>query len=234
MIIVDTFEPPEIGYILKQKIETTTADLQPLGFLDYLWYGCDNHSITVERKEVHDFVNSLDRLELQLKKALGRADEVILLTEGIFEPIESSTITYREKKDGGVFFRDRVKNMPYAYFMGFLWRIDKLGVSYFSTASMKGTAVALLEFYKASQDSEYTTFKRYIKRKPTIMQPNPAVTKLMGLGMGEMRAIALIKKFKTVWAVLHADIDDLLQVEGVGKKTIEELMKGIGKEWPPC
>jgi len=232
-VVLDKFGFPfETIQEIKKSLSVTESVLAGTGLLDSFWTAYDSHPITMERKEVHDLSHRVDDLETQLKKAiqkLGDDGEVILLIEGIMEPVNNSTVLYKMKKDGSLFFRERVVNRPYAYYMGFFWRLDKLGVSVFWTASPRGTAAAVVEFVKASNKAEFTTFRRYIKKKPHIPHLNPQVEHLMGLGVGEMRARALIGKFETVWNVLHADEDELTKVEGVGKVTIKDLMEGVGK-----
>jgi len=233
-IIVDTFEPLQIQEELKKSLSTTVATLARTGLADYFWTAADGHSITLERKEVHDFAHRVNDLEIQLKNAIqkvGDNGEVLLLIEGIMEPVNGSTVLYRIKKDGSLFFRERVVNRPYSYYMGFLWRLDKLGISTFWTASPKGTAAALVEFVKSSNKPEFTTFRRYIKQKPAIPNLNPQVEKLMSLShdIGAVRAQALIEHFGNVWNVLSADESELTKVEGIGKAIAENLLKGIGK-----
>lgn len=233
-IVMDRFGFPfETIEEVKQSISVSETILARTGLLDSFWTGHDGHSITLERKEVHDFAHRVNDLELQLKRAIqkvGDTGEVLLLIEGIMEPVNGSTVLYRAKKDGSLFFRERVINRPYSYYMGFLWALDKLGVSTFWTASPKGTAAALVEFVKASNRPEFTTFRRYIKKKPAIPNLDPQVERLMGLGLGATRAQALIAQFGTVWDVLNANESELVKVEGIGKVIARTLLEGVGRK----
>ena len=228
-IVVDNHEPLDISEELARQLTTTRANLVGTGYCDYLWFAGDGHSITVERKEVHDLAGRVDVLEGQLKRGLVKADEVILLVEGVYEPIEGGAIMYRQKHDGSIFYKERCMGRPYAYYQSFFWKLDKMGVSTFHTSSKKGTAYALAEFVKASQDAQYQTFNRYIRDKPRIISLDPQVKLLMGLGLGEVRAKAMIAKYGDVWTVLQQSVDELCSVEGIGKKTAEGLLKGVGK-----
>ena len=232
-VIMDNLSfPLEIIEEVKKQLKVTETCLTGTGFLDAVWTGYDNHLIILERKEVHDLAGRVDDLERQLKRAIekvGSGGEVILLIEGVFEPIENSTILYKKSRDKNVIYRDRVVGRPYAYYMSFLWALDKLGVSTFWTSSFKGTAEALVAFVKESNKSEYTTFARYIKSKPKIKSLNPQVERLMGLGVGEKRAEALIERFGTVWNVLSAKPEDLAATSGVGIKTATQILKNVGK-----
>jgi len=229
-IITDTFEPFEIAEEMKKSIPVSTSRLQPLGMCDYLWWAYDNHTITVERKTVSDLAGRVDALERQLKTALKHADEVILLIEGVSEPIGNDTVLYQQKKDGSIFYKSRVVNRSYKYFMGFIWRLDKLGISTFSTATKRGTAEALVEFVQASNKEEYTTFKRYIREKPYIPNLNPQVQTLVSLGMGIKTSELLIAKFKTAWKTMNATSKQICTIRGLGESTVEKLNKLIGRE----
>jgi len=232
-IVVSVFEPEEIKERLKQSLSVTVTSLEGAGYCDYLWWAHDGHPITVERKSVQDFSNRVDALELQLKKALktvGETGEVIFLQEGVMDCVDNSAMLYRQKTDGSIFYRTRIASRPYKYFQGFIYRIQKLGVDYHNTASIKGTVASLVEFVHASQKEEYTTFSRYIRTRNKIKQLNPDVQMLYEMGVGIHKAEALITKFHNVWGVLNASKKDLLSVEGVGKKFVEEWLHGaVGK-----
>tara|TARA_Y100000310_G_scaffold16579_1_gene16516 strand:+ start:4428 stop:5129 length:702 start_codon:yes stop_codon:yes gene_type:complete len=229
-IVMDRFGfPPEVIERVKQSIPVTETVLGGTGWLDSFWTAHDNHSVTLERKTVSDLSNRVDELETQLKNALVRADEVLLLIEGIMDCIENSTILYKQSQRNGMFYRDRIVNRPLQYYLGFVYRLDKLGVTTFWTPSKKATATAVVEFVKASNKPEFSTFRRYIRPKPKIPQPDIVVQRLMGLGLGEKVAIALAGKFGSVWNVLHASPQELQHIDGVGTKTVDKLFKEIGK-----
>lgn len=230
-IIVDTFEPPDIVEGLKHHLEVVSNRLVGTGFCDYLWYAADGHSVTVERKAVADLANNVDRLEIQLKNALQTADEVILLIEGVIEPVSNgSTVLYRQAHGKSMYVSDRLVNRPYSFFMGFLWRLDKLGVSHFYTANKQGTVEALAEFVKLNQQTDTKIFSRYIKTKPAIIQQNPQVRALIGLGIGESRAIVLIAMYKTIWNVLQQKPEDIAKIKGIGLTTANKIFELVGKK----
>jgi len=231
-IVCDQHEPSTIRLGLQEIMPVTVTSLEPIGLLDYFWTAFDNHTITLERKEVHDFAGRVSDLELQLKKCIEEkmADEILLLIEGIMEPVDGSTILYRKKMDGSIYYRDRLAGFPYKYYMGFIYRLDKLGITTFWTASEKGTIEALTEFVKCSNDATFTTFNRYIRTKPDIPTLDPQVNTLIQLGLGEMRSKNLIKVFGTSWKVLHAKRKELLAVDGIGEKTINILFKKLGRD----
>ena len=231
-IVADQFEPSLIRLGLKEMMPTTVTSLEPLGLLDYFWTAHDNHTITLERKEVHDLANRVNDLEIQLRKCIEqkKADEILLLVEGIMEPVNGSTVLYKKKRDGSIYYRERVVNYPYSYYMGFIYRLDKMGISTFWTASEKGTVVALCEFVSCSNKHEFTTFNRYIRTRPDIPTLDPQVNTLVQLGLGEMRSKNLIAVYGTAWKVLHTKESELIKVDGIGEKTIEFLFKKLGRK----
>ena len=229
-IVMDKFGfPPEVIEQVGYSIPVTPAVLGGTGWLDSFWTAHDNHTITLERKTVSDLSGRVDELETQLKNALAKADEVMLLIEGIMDCIENSTILYRQSQKNGMFYRDRIINRPLQYYLGFIYRLDKLGVATFWTPSMRATAAAVVEFVKASNKPEFRTFRRYIRVKPKIPQPNPVVQKLMGLGLGEKAATSLAGQFGSVWNVLHASPQELQRIDGIGTKTVDKLFKEVGR-----
>jgi ERCC4-type nuclease len=108
VVIVDVHEHGEIPKKLRALLQVHVQALEPLGFCDYLYYGFDNHSITLERKHWSDLINSIDRVEVQLRKATKVANEVGLLVEGVAVPTDDcQTITFEEryvKKSGNIMF----------------------------------------------------------------------------------------------------------------------------------
>ncbi len=230
-VLVDkASSPPALVKELDSLVPISVVNLGGTGYLDFLWWAEDGHSITVERKTVSDLSGRVDDLELQLKRALQTADEVVLLIEGVMVPEGGATRLFTEGKYRSGFILGRKVERPYAYYQGFLWRIDKLGVSNFATANSSGTARFIAEAAVASQSKDFRTFARYIRPKPPLSVANPQVMKLMGLGVGETRAKALIEKFGTVWKVLNTKPEKLVTVPGVGKKTAEDLLQGVGRK----
>ena len=89
----------------------------------------------------------------------------------------------------------------------------------------------LTAFYNADQKEGHTTFQRYLK--DITFHPNPMVQRLMGmgghLGIGAVRAEALIKRFGTVYNVATATPEMLASVEGIGKAVAVKFLRGVGR-----
>lgn len=228
-VVVDQLSSPvSMIEAIKAQVDVTVSVLTNTGFCDYVWWDLNGRSITMERKTVQDLSGRVDDLERQLKKALKVADLVILLIEGIMSPLGGATCLYNLKNDGNIYYRARTIARPYQYYMGFLFRLWQLGIPVIFTSCKDATVETIVELVRVSNKPN-TIFERYIKNKPVVGVQNEQVYKLMGLGLGEKRAVALIDRFKTVWNVLHATPEELATVDGIGLKTAQKLFEGVGK-----
>jgi len=232
LIIVDQSEPFVIIEELKQLtgVEVTFANKQ--GYLDYTFFDYLGHPITVERKEVHDLSGRVNDLEQQLRKALLKSKKVgghvALLVEGLMHPIEGSTVLYRQKADGSIYYQERVINRPYTYYSRFEIRLWTMGISVFKTSSQKETAYFLSSLAKTCSEDPNTShiFKKiYVD----IQEENPQVKTLMGLGLGQQVSQALIKGFTTAWAVITATPEQLTSLKGVGEATVKRINVALGR-----
>ncbi|KKK95440.1 hypothetical protein LCGC14_2672760, partial [marine sediment metagenome] len=81
------------------------------------------------------------------------------------------------------------------------------------------------------QKEGHTTFRRYFKEMD--WHPNPQVQRLMSmggsLGIGAVRAEALIKRFGTVYNVATATPEMLASVDGMGKAVAVKFLRGVGR-----
>ena len=50
------------------------------------------------------------------------------------------------------------------------------------------------------------------------------------LGIGEVKAKALTDKFCNILDIATANISDLTEVEGIGKKKAEQILTALGRE----
>ncbi len=232
-MLADKQEPMSIRERLRQHTDCLDVCLRGTGYLDYLITAWDGHLIAVERKEVHDLSRRVDDLENQLKKAVetvGEQGEVILLREGIMLPNDSvSTILYRYSEKKGVFYRDRLVNRPFTYYEAFIYRLDKLGIMTYTVANQAATVEFLAMIERKSKEEDYSTFRRYIRKKTAPAKLNPQVQALVNLGVSVDKAERLIAEHKTVWKVLNLKVDDLVKVPNVGRVTIQNLFKTVGK-----
>uniref|UniRef100_A0A6H1ZPI0 Helix-hairpin-helix DNA-binding motif class 1 domain-containing protein n=1 Tax=viral metagenome TaxID=1070528 RepID=A0A6H1ZPI0_9ZZZZ len=230
MLLIDLWEPPAIFEALELKdIPVRKQNLVEMGMGDYLWKA--DHTITVERKTITDFLNSRERLEVQLVKNLENADEVVLLLEGVYTP---SLDGYTEvwKRRGKYYYLSTVSRQAYRAIQASLSRFQKLGVDVAYTCSIEGTVETLGALYKNSLKGEHKTFKRYIRTKPTLFTFDPDVEFLVALphaGIGEVTAKALKETIGDRWKVINSSVEELCVTPGVGRKTAQKILEAVGR-----
>jgi len=235
VLVADIFDPDYIFDLISQCVPTSRQNLEPMGWADYLWYDASSKPRHIERKQAGELVGGMDEVERQLRKYLRKRDAALgLLIEGTICPLGNRSVWTQRYDDfgnpdpkGGREFRQ-----PYQKVAAWLWVLDKLGVTIYRTLNQRGTAEFLVAAYRASQKEKHTTLQRYHRQLPPVWEPNPSVETLMGIvgvNLGPVRAEKLIQRFGTVWGVLSASKEDLVDVKGVEAVTVEKLMKAIGR-----
>ena len=237
MILVDTHEPDDIYQLLAQSLEVQRMGL----WTDYVWANVEGRWIGAERKQWGEVVGRLDEVEEQLSRELRQAEELLLIIEGVIEPTPTGVHIYTRVGGGKFGFRKQrqygspKKPQPYTYsmIMSWLWRLEKEGVQIWMTPNYTATAMALVSFYKQGLKKEHTTLKRYIRKLTRPPKQDPHVTSLMGIQgapLGEVRAKALVKRFRTFHNVMVADPLELMMVEGMGATIVARLFHAIGRK----
>ncbi|KKM03954.1 hypothetical protein LCGC14_1769230 [marine sediment metagenome] len=220
---IDIAEPPEALPILSPVIPCAVQPLNSQGYADYLWTGVEGQQ-QVERKTWYDILGDLDSIENQLRRQVHAHPNVrlILVVEGVAVPSPTGTTVFKETTKGK-------RHLFYAgksYFLGptkgayaWLYETGKY-IEVHQTPTFNATCAMLTAFYKADQKEGHTTFQRYLKEMN--FHPNPMVQRLMGmgehLGIGAVKAEALIRKFGTVYNVATATPEQLASVEWVSEK----------------
>ena len=233
---IDIAEPPEALPLLSPVIPCAVQPLNSQGYADYLWTGVEGRQ-QAERKTWYDLAEkgNLDNIENQLRRQQQAHPEVrlILVVEGVAVPSAGGTTIFKETTKGK-------RHLFYAgksYFLGpaqgayaWLYEVGKY-IEIHHTPTFNATCTLLAAFYKADQKEGHTTFLRYLKEM--TFHPNPMVQRLMGmgshLGIGAVRAEALIKRFGTVLNVAQASPEALAAVEGMGKTGAIKFLRGIGR-----
>lgn len=235
-ILIDIFEPSENLAALSQVTTTIRASLNTQDKADYYWAACDWHTIQIERKQCAELLGDMDAVEAVLNKYIPSADELCLLVEGVMCPSQFGVDTYVQSPGKPYYrlaHRFGTEKKPqlglYSKYQSWRWSLDKAGITVYETSCMEGTQKAIAAFYNNSQQSEHTTLKRYLRQKPTQFNANPHVRALMGLslvyglGIGEEKAVMLIDKFKSLAMCMLASVDELCQIDGIGKNTARKL-----------
>ena len=237
-IVVDVFEPDYMEHLLSAFMMVTRHNLVQQGLSDYYWTALDGHSITIERKSWPDLLNSLDRLQKQLRTATNHADEVGLLVEGVAVPLDGGEIAIYEQGKTDKYLRQiKISGTKYSNVMAYLWELDKMGISVYHTSTIKGSAWALKAFVDNSQKTEHTLLKHYVRTKAIKWQSNPMVETLMGIRddkgtfIGEKTALELVKKLGSLYDIMNLEPESIsYECSGVGLATAKRIIKAIKGE----
>lgn len=234
-MLVDSFEPVDILNGLSQSIDAIRFPLNARGLLDY-WWKANDHSITVERKEIKDFIGSLndgslvDRLRMAIQNKT--ADEIALLVEGVYTPHGTGVQVWKQSNNGKFFFRYRTyAKCSHKRIQAALYSLDKAGCTIYHTDDVDGTITTLVALYDGSQDPECKMLDKYRKPKPVLQEYNPYVEQLMSIpGLGEEKAKELVLVCGTPYDVYSKELDELAQIAGVGKKLAGQILRAVGRE----
>lgn len=168
---------------------------------------------TVERKTARDFLISIidGRLFAQVSKLRTNCRNPILLIEG---DINTPGMDVHPRAIQGCLVS-----------ICAIWRIPVL-----FTASVEQTAEVLIML--GEQERRHTSLlgprkgyrpKRLISRQLFFLQGLPQV--------GPQLAVRLLKHFGNVERIINASADELLQVEGIGKTTVQRIQEVLRSPW---
>lgn len=129
-----------------------------------------------------------------------------------------------------------------------IYRLDKFGVSTFFTNNWEETARFLIAAYRNEQKppEEHSTFRRIYRPRVHIkhdkdMSPEELeehnfikalvfLSSAYGLGIGEVRAKAIADKFCNIFHLATSSVDEITQVEGIGKRMAEKILSSLGRD----
>lgn len=237
--MIDVHEPVSIEGVASKVIPVVRLGLNQQGFADYLWNNSKGGFEQAERKRVDEILSNMEAVEQQLGKEvadcpqLNLLDNMLLMIEGVAEPVVGGVQTYVMATDGKFFRQSRLYKINYARYEGWVLGIERAGILVWRTSSWLGTAEALLRLYKSAQDGlESTALRRHVKSRP-VFHPNPHVQTLMGISrarIGVELAERLIEAFGTAWNVLSQDEGTLAStVKGIGKERARTILRAVGK-----
>lgn len=253
MILVDHSEPQEIISLLKQSAPVSVMPLNQTHRSDYYFGGEDGRTRQFSRKQAGELLANVDEAESQLRDYYNNADENYQIVEGL---ISSVPLTKRNRSleaisvrsgarptnmfsykvaENGFIHSEHPWSVSASMLYAWLFSLDRAGITTYYTENYIGTAKLLAAIYKNCQKppEEHTTLQRYIKPRIYIQEHNPHVLTLMGImgaELGQVRSEALIDYFDTPFSVFMASVDELCEVDGIGKKTAERVLKAIGRE----
>ncbi len=238
MILLDTFESLEFEDLLTYLgVEVARYPLNEKGMAD-LWWRSPTTGLSYqwEHKQVTEIINNYEHVEGQLKKQYPNADASGLIIRCVADPLYSGLGAFNRQSLGSKYFRmnRRYDNASYYTYRTWLDGLDAVSIRVVEVPSLEAVAYTIAAIYRGTikQPDERKTFKRYLRTKIELQVENPDIKALMalslvyGLGIGEVRATALVERFGTFLGVLRASEGNLTQVAGISKGTATKL-----KEW---
>ena len=204
---------------------------------DFAFLNRNNEPVGIERCEIGNLIQKIrsGELEAQLIRCDENYSDVILLTEGVYDHVGGFLAHYRKTREGNAYYRNRIEpNFRYSEVKALEVRLSELGIEVMGTPNFACSISLIKTIYqqRTKPEEQHTLFKKVrAVRIPVKMSANPAVPMLMTLcnRLGEKVAIRLIHRYDTIWGILHAPDDELLEVEGFGKGLLLKLKQSVGK-----
>lgn len=230
MLEIDVHEPDEALILMSPSVPCRREVLNEHLWGDYRWPRAVGGWTNVERKTWVEILANVDSVEDQLRRHKKNQPDARLLfvLEGVAEADSQGTYIVRKAKNGAVWTRGYKSGTRIGRILSWLYNASEF-VEVFQTFSYEMTCQFLVQAYNQDQKAEHKTFNRYFKKM--TFHPNPQVLQLMGLmpGLGEVKAEALIQKYSTVWNVLNAKPNELMEVPGIGPKMATTLLQRVGR-----
>lgn len=215
MIIVDNREKRSI---IPQKLQELGVQIQydslPIG--DYLV-----NNICIERKEINDYVGSLTsgHLHTQLYQMSTNFEVSYLVVEGII----SEALMYRKIKRRAYISSlagASLKRSPHG----------KQGIVQIINLE---TAYDTVLFLKSLEEKLEENEPRLPKMRRVRWTTGDELVYLVSsiFGVGETRAKNILKYFGTVRNFVNASVDELVKVEGIGRKTAVNIFNLLNTKY---
>jgi len=151
----------------------------------------------------------------QSYRMIDRKIPYILILEGNRESIKNSGMK-REAVQGAL--------MHIAVF---------LGIPVIRSVDIKETLQLMIQagkqIEKYEEENEYRVYNRDIKVKKNKIEKMKLQIIQNLPGVGQQRAKAILKEFSTLNRIFSCDADNLLKVDGIGKKTAKDIVNLINR-----
>ena len=117
-------------------------------------------------------------------------------------------------------------------------RLAEAGITTYYTINWVHTARLLSAIYRNEQKppEEHSTLQRVVRPRINIKNQDPFMKSLLflsnayQLGIGEKKAKALADKFVCLLDIATANVEELMEVEGVGRKMAEKILISMGRD----
>lgn len=198
--------------VIKQLADLgATIELEKLESADYIL----SSRVGVEFKTVEDFVHSIldGRIMEQIRELKRNFERPIIIIEGI-EDIYSVRNIHPNA------IRGMIANIIVSY-----------GIPLVYTKSPIETASLLHIIAKREQEELKKDFMPHGEKRVTDTKWLQEYIVSALPGIGATLAKPLLKHFKTIRKIVNASVDELKDVEGIGKKKAEEIRRVLDEEW---
>lgn len=195
--------------VLKSLLDLgVRLDLQQLSVGDFLI----SDRVVIEYKTVPDFVNSIidGRLLTQLKN-LKQYSRPLLILEGDQD-------IYSQRNIHANAIRGMLATITISYGIALISTKNPLETAHLMYAIARREHIGAKEFqqHQAKSSSENEQLETILSAIPTI---------------GSTLAKPLLSHFKTIYALVHASVDELQMVEKIGKKKAEIIHEVLRREY---
>jgi len=194
--------------LINQKVSVETKNLD---VADYII----SDRVAIERKDINDFVNSIidKRLLTQIKSLKDNFSNPILVLEGE-EDIYS------------------IRNIHPNAIRGMLATIAiDFGIPIIKTKNQLDTAALIKVIAKREQDPNKKEFGLRFDKKPLTTKEQQEFIIESLPGIGPSLAKSLLKEFKTIKNIVNAHPDKIKNVEKMGPKKTEEIIRVLEEHY---
>lgn len=222
--------PTERGTVIRTLTRVAEADgirvvssglPEPRG-VDFLWLDAQGDWRGVQRKELHDFLASLDdgRLAREIAQMNAHVTMPTLVLEGRLQYANGTLMT-----------KGWTRNVTYGSLQRRLLTIADRNVSIFFTNEASQTAEWIMAYYTWSMQESHETASH--RPKPTndwgkLTNADWQVHLLQGLdGVGAKTARAIIETLGRCPLRVDATVEELMTVPGVGRATARKIIHSI-------
>jgi len=198
----------------QSSIISTNVSIAQLGIGDII---CSDR-VGIERKSVDDFVDTIINPEREMVR------QIIDLKRAFDRPL-----VFLEGET--VFGLRGISNEALRSQMSVI-ALD-FGVPIIPTRTIEETAAYIVTIARREQINEKRKISIPHAKRTTMTMPERQayVVSSIGAKVGASMAERLLKRFGSVRAVMNASIDDLIEVEGIGKKTAENIHEIVRSEY---
>jgi Fanconi anemia group M protein len=224
MIIIDSKEA-------NTKVAQRLSKLLPVEIMSLETGDYVVGEIIIERMSLSDFLNKVrsGRLWQQLSKlASVESHKPRIIIEGSFGLIYKLK---RKREEDGRIVEERVLNWSENQLYGLLEAIIdryKIPILNFSSAYWTVNYISYLNFKSGGKINKQVRFQ-----KPSETLAQKQIYFVSGLpNVGCELAKRLLEHFRTVKAIMNADVEQLMQVRGIGRKTAAEIYEVVNSEYP--